>query len=273
MGIWISDARRTILTHSAPGVNNIHGANRHRLDWGSDAKSRWPPALLMLQSLCQRSIGRWRSPFSCPAESIALKSKAGRLAIPTHHRPAFRSLRRVVVHRHLGALDEDRQAGPVVAQALQDLPRRRCRSGAANSASPRAPKAVTATRNAPLAVAQSGRVIAHLETLFDRVGTIRRSVPPSPSPRLSLSGHTLRRRQSRARLRPAERQHDQPAFDLVDRLVRLVTVHHHDPGTLHRPQMLSRHVVRTPGRQDEDHDLAGMKDPEILSVADLLLRA
>ena len=60
MGIWISDARRTILTHSAPGVNSIHGANRHRLDWGSDAKSRWPPALLMLQSLCQRSIGRLR---------------------------------------------------------------------------------------------------------------------------------------------------------------------------------------------------------------------
>ena len=60
MGIWISDARRTILTHSAPGVNSIHGANRHRLDWGSDAKSRWPPALLMLQSLCQRSIARRR---------------------------------------------------------------------------------------------------------------------------------------------------------------------------------------------------------------------
>ena len=43
------------LTHSAPGVNSIHGANRHRLDWGSDAKSRWPPALLMLQS--QRNGG------------------------------------------------------------------------------------------------------------------------------------------------------------------------------------------------------------------------
>ena len=58
-------------------------------------------------------------------QSAAPDRPATGVVLPTHHRPAFRSLRRVVVHRHLGVLDEDRQAGPVVAQALQDLlPRR-----------------------------------------------------------------------------------------------------------------------------------------------------
>ena len=88
-------------------------------------------------------------------QSAAPERPATVVVLSTHHRPAFRSLCRVVVHGHLGVLDEDRQAGPVVAQALQDLLPRRVQVRAANSASPRPPKVVTAARNTPSAAAKA----------------------------------------------------------------------------------------------------------------------
>ena len=74
-------------------------------------------------------------------------------------------------------------------------------------------------------------------------------------------------------MRPAERQNDQPTLDLVDRLVRLVAVHHQDATALHRTKVLLRHVVRPARRQHEDHHLGGMEDPQVPSVSDLPLDA
>ena len=109
----------------------------------------------------------WNSETHHRRQSAAPERPATRRVLLNPPRPpAFRSLRRVVVHRHLGVLDEARQAGPVVAQALQDLPRRRVQVRRCQLRLAACPEGRHRRTQCAVGRRESGRVMADLETLI-----------------------------------------------------------------------------------------------------------
>ncbi len=129
-----------------------------------------------------------------------------------------------------------------------------CTCGSASSASPWAARAVTARNARRRASAKAGWLLPHRQTGVVQGVQLADALHPRQRPTLLLGPGFVPPRQSQTpHVRaPTERQHNQALFDLIDRLVGLVAIDHHDPVCV-RSQMLFWCLVSTAGRQHEHH--------------------